>query len=123
MGWKGKSVIRFAILIQGNTVKSGIRSGLDQAVTYYEILDKPQHYIFLKCQYGGWEINSLSCKTHKSDIEIKKDLKVRDLYSMMLYSHFEGNTDLGKQDSGLIVNILLYFTSVEGLGKGELGKV
>lgn len=33
MGWKGKNVICFAILIQGKVEKSGIRSGLDQAVT------------------------------------------------------------------------------------------
>ena len=96
MGWKGKSVIRFAILIQGKMAKSGIRSGLNQAVTYYEILDKPQHYIFFKCLFEGWELNRLSYKMHKSVIEIKKDLKVWDLYSIMLYSHFEGNIDLCK---------------------------
>lgn len=68
---------------------------------YCEILDKPQHYSFLECQFGGCEINSLSYKIHKSVIEIKKDLKEWDQYSIMLHSHFERNTDLCKLDSEL----------------------
>ena len=56
MGWKGKNVICFAILIQGKVEKSGISLALTRLSQYYEILDKPQHYIFFKCLFGGWEI-------------------------------------------------------------------
>lgn len=44
--------------------RSAIGSGLGLTVMFYEILDKPQHYSFLKCQFGGREINSLSYIIH-----------------------------------------------------------
>lgn len=84
MGWKGKRVIGFAILIQGKMAKSGIRSGLDQAVTYYEILDKPSASHLFQMPIWGMGDMHLSYKMHKSVVEIKKDLKVRDPYSIML---------------------------------------